>query len=99
MAKKTIIVDDLDGTENASTIHFSVDRDEYEIDLAKHNADKLREALAPFTKKATRVSGPKRPSRNGQTRSVREWAIANGLKVPARGKIPNAVQEAYDKAH
>jgi len=100
VAKRTVIVDDLDGTDNASTIRFSVDKDVWEIDLAPHNVAQLREALAPFITKAEKVSSvPRKRSRNPQSQKVREWAAANGHKVPPRGKVPAAIQDAYARAH
>ena len=30
---------------------------------------------------------------------VRAWAKANGVKVPARGAVPDAVRDAYNTAH
>ncbi|BCI84662.1 Lsr2 family protein (plasmid) [Mycolicibacterium sp. TY66] len=33
-----------------------------------------------------------------QSRAIREWAKASGIEVPARGRIPAAVVEAYNNA-
>ncbi|MEE3755253.1 histone-like nucleoid-structuring protein Lsr2 [Mycobacterium intracellulare] len=33
-----------------------------------------------------------------QSRAIREWAKANGVQVPARGRVPAAVVEAYNNA-
>jgi hypothetical protein len=42
---------------------------------------------------ATPTSGPER------TRTIREWATANGHNVSPRGRIAARVIEAYDAAH
>lgn len=31
--------------------------------------------------------------------AIRSWATANGLEISARGKIPDAVHQAFDEAH
>ncbi|MGW7450064.1 Lsr2 family DNA-binding protein [Streptomyces sp. NPDC054787] len=33
------------------------------------------------------------------TEDIRNWARANGLQVPARGRIPREVREAWEQAH
>lgn len=109
MAKQTIVrmLDDIDGTEATETITFSIDGRAYEIDLSERNAAKLRRALDPFTAKARRA-GSTPPARSmvtniaavGQSRNalIRAWAAAQGLSVPARGRIPQSVVTAYDSA-
>ena len=50
MARRTIqvLTDDLDGGEAEETVKFGLDGNQYEIDLSKKNAGKMRDALAPF---------------------------------------------------
>ena len=50
MAKQIIhkLVDDLDGGDADETVKFALDGIQYEIDLSKKNADKLRELIAPY---------------------------------------------------
>ncbi|SDH32992.1 Lsr2 family protein [Microbacterium sp. 77mftsu3.1] len=100
MAKQSITVDDIDGTQDAKTIEFAFDGDSYEIDLAAHNVNKLHDALAPFIEAArkqpkTKGARPAR-SRNTESKDVREWAAKNGHDVPARGRIPQSVMDAYN---
>jgi hypothetical protein len=110
MAKKTTItlVDDLDGSSADEQIEFSVDGRSYEIDLSEANVERLRSALAPFVS-AARRSGTKRgvasstPGRTAsdreQNQAIREWAVAQGMKVSERGRIPSNVLTAYHGAH
>jgi hypothetical protein len=111
MAKQQItrLIDDLDGEvlESGKTIHFSLEGRAYEIDLSDKNADKLREAFAPFIKAGRSIGSASRSSstRGRATKkdsrdlgAVREWAAANGYEVSARGRVPTAVLEAYDAA-
>lgn len=57
MAKKVIIVDDIDGTEGDGIVthRFSLDSDFYEIDLCPQNLLSLRAALEPFVSAGRRV--------------------------------------------
>lgn len=99
----TVLEDDIDGGEAAETVTFALDGATYEIDLNGENAAKLRSAFSSYVEQARRVSGSagraKRKSTSGPSASeIREWASAQGLDVPARGRIPASVREAYDAA-
>lgn len=111
MAKHTTVtlVDDLDGGDADEQVQFSVDGKSYEIDLSSKNARKLRDGLAPYVSAARRAGG-RSPSGGGSSnsssasdramnRSVREWAVAQGMKISERGRIPSSVLEAYRGAH
>ncbi len=57
MAKRTIhmLVDDIDGGEADETVRFAVDGLQYEIDLSKKNATKMRDALARYIEAGSKV--------------------------------------------
>ena len=112
MAKETVVklLDDLDGGVAHETVTFGLDGYMYEIDLSSKNAKKLRAELAPFVEHGSRVS-TRRPvervvarSRGrgravpeaDQNRAIREWALARGFEVAARGRIR---QEIVDEFH
>lgn len=110
MAKQTtvILVDDLDGGEAAEQVEFGVDGKSYEIDLSAANSAKLRAALAPFISAARRAGArrsaaapaPSRPASDRvQNQAIREWAVAQGMKISERGRIPSNVLEAYHSSH
>ncbi|BBG01781.1 MULTISPECIES: histone-like nucleoid-structuring protein Lsr2 [Pseudonocardia] len=113
MAQQTTItlIDDLDGSEADEQVEFAVDGRAFEIDLSAANAERLRESLAPFVAAARRAGGrrgsaPAAASSNGSSaseraanRAVREWAIAQGMKISERGRIPSSVLQAYQNAH
>jgi hypothetical protein len=50
MAQKVILIDDLDGSEGAETITYTVDGVQYEIDLSEKNAKRFRSTLEEFTR-------------------------------------------------
>jgi nucleoid-associated protein Lsr2 len=108
MAQRTIVqlTDDLDGKPipdgKGETIRFSLDRTDYEIDLADKNAKALRDTLAKYVTAARRTgagtrsgrsragSGGTRPSRDGRgydPKAVRAWAESQGIQVSQRGRV------------
>ncbi|MBF4609429.1 Lsr2 family protein [Curtobacterium sp. VKM Ac-1393] len=114
MAQKvtTHFVDDLTGDAieagTGRTVTFGFDGNHYEIDLTDDNTDALREAFSDYiaaTRKVTGRSGrttagsvPKRGN-SEELAKIREWASANGHEVSSRGRISQAVRDAYDAAH
>jgi hypothetical protein len=109
MAQKIQVVleDDLDGGSADETVVFGLDGTNYEIDLNKKNAAKLRDALAPWVAAGRRTGGSRGGGRRGRSRSarasqagdVRTWARANGYEVSERGRISAEIQAAYTAAH
>jgi hypothetical protein len=112
VAQKVVVqlVDDIDGTPieagSGSTISFGLDGASYEIDLADRNAERLREALAPYVKAGRRVGGRRSPGRGSgssapasEATAMREWARSRGMKVSERGRVGSDVVEAYRAAH
>ncbi|WP_067829108.1 histone-like nucleoid-structuring protein Lsr2 [Nocardia inohanensis] len=112
MAKKVTVtlVDDYDGESKADeTVFFSIDGNEYEIDLSIKNAGKLRESLEPWTEKARKVgrstkrkaglaAGRTRPAVDREeSTAIREWARAQGHQVSSRGRIPAEIVDAYQR--
>jgi hypothetical protein len=104
MAKKTTtqLIDDLDGTvldDDGSTVSFSVDGVDYEIDLGADHADELREAFAPYIAAGRKAAGgrrgpaPRPPSKAAtsgdaaERSEARVWLRENGHKVGDRGRI------------
>ena len=65
MAKQIIhkLVDDLDGGDADETVKFALDGVQYEIDLSKDNAAKLRDVFAPYVGAGTRVGRGRRGRR------------------------------------
>lgn len=101
MAKKKVIrlVDDLDGSAASESIEFSLDGVDYAIELSASNARRLRDSLAAYVAKATRLSGQRRTSdHEPQTAlapdrgrnpgpAIRCWARSRGEQVSERGRV------------
>lgn len=100
MAQKTITytLSDLSNEDNAVTCTFALDGQAYEIDLTDQEASDLRERLAPYVGVARKVGGRTTQRKNPQTGRIREWAEQQGLKVPARGRIPNEIVQKFQAA-
>lgn len=105
MAQRVHVVleDDIDGSTADETISFEFDGVAYEIDLNSANADKFKEAIAPWIGHARKRSKSAR-SRVARKDSVspnevREWARAQGMQVSDRGRVSATIREAYDNAH
>ncbi|WP_200306230.1 histone-like nucleoid-structuring protein Lsr2 [Streptomyces adelaidensis] len=104
MAQRVVVTlsDDIDGSEAAETIAFGLDGKSYEIDLNEANAKKLRKALAPYVDAGRKRSKSGKAYKQTQIApdpaAVRAWAQANKLDVPARGRIPKRVYEAFAEA-
>jgi hypothetical protein len=105
MAQRRLIqiFDDLEGGPADETVMFALDGKSYAIDLSAANAAQMRVKLAPFVEVARRTNG--RPSGRSVTRSlagrrqeVREWASSQGIVIAGRGRIPQSVLAAFDKA-
>ena len=103
--RETVVVtDDLDGSEGAETYTFAYRGAQYEVDLGGKNAAKLEKALSPFIQAGRKLGGSggrregaRRGGRSGTTdaAAVREWARANNIQVPDRGRIPQTVRDQY----
>ncbi|WP_371653827.1 MULTISPECIES: Lsr2 family protein [unclassified Streptomyces] len=104
MAQRVVVTlsDDLDGGDAAETVTFGLDGKAYEIDLNPANAKKLRKALAPFVEAGRKQSKSGRAFRHTAVApdpaAVRAWARSNQMEVPARGRIPKKVYEAFGAA-
>ena len=109
---RTYQVDDLDGSEDdVTTVYFSLDGANFEIDLSAANESRLRDGLARFVEAASavkpaRAGRPQRrakavapPPNRDQAQAIRDWARSNGYEVSARGRISKTIQDAFDAAH
>ncbi len=96
MASKTVLVDDLDGSErDVRTVRLSVDGTQYSLDLGPASRKLLSTALKPFLSKA-RVRAKEGESKAAQ---IRVWAKENGISVSPRGTIPADIEAQYEEAH
>src|SRR3954447_19422784 len=65
VARQFMITDDLDGSAAAQTISYTIDGQDYEIDLSEDNIQRFHEALEPFVSNSRQVQrqAPSRRSR------------------------------------
>ena len=112
--KQTItqLIDDVDGGKAEETVLFAIDGTNYEIDLSRRNAARLRDLLNGYTPYARAVRGGVQQRRRRRrraaptttsfvevdNRAVRAWAASNGIELSTRGRIPASVIEQYRAA-
>jgi len=119
MAQRTVIqlTDDLDGKPipegRGETVRFSLDRTDYEIDLAEKNAKALRNDLARYISAARRTAGGQRggagrgrgsrtstgAARDYDPKAVRAWAESQGMEVSQRGRVPADLVAKFQAAN
>src|ERR1017187_8932140 len=111
MAQKIMLIDDLDGTEGEETLLYTIDGQEYELDLSEKNADQFRTLLTPYMDKSRPVErqlvipgkSTRRRTGTGGTRDdiaqVRVWAEAQGIPISPRGRIKKETLDRYDQEH
>ena len=92
---RTYLVDDLDGSEDdVSTVTFTLDRTNYEIDLSASNADRLREKLEKFVNVASPVQPAKKAAaaRRG-AKAARTTKTAKQQSAPSGRDQTQAVRD------
>ena len=97
MAQKTVVslIDDLDGQSEADeTVEYALDGVTYEIDLAKDNAEALREVFAPYIAAARRTGGRARSGTGSRGRS----SASSGAVSNAAGRSREAMKAIRDWA-
>lgn len=109
MAKTTIVQlsDDIDGSEAVESLTFALRGVEYEIDLNAKNVTALEKALDKYVSagrrvsrgRITRATSPRRSAGAKDLTDIRAWARKQGYKVSDRGRISQAITDAYAEAH
>jgi Lsr2 len=97
MAQKTVVslIDDLDGQSEADeTVEYAIDGVTYEIDLARDNAEALREVFAPYIAAARRTGGRARSGTGSRGRS----SASGGAVANAAGRSREAMKAIRDWA-
>lgn len=111
MATRTVTlrISDISGKELADgegqTVTFSVGSDTYEMDVTDKEAGEFYDTLKKYTDVATKKAGrgvrksggTSRAS--GETKKIKEWAAAQGLDFPQRGRLPQTLIDQYHAAN
>lgn len=101
MGRKTVLLDDLDGTElpdDTQPIYLSLGRTKYALYLTESNHDKLLKAVGPFIENAETVANTPSSSTPASSKAsdadrernakIRHWAIDTGFKYEnAKGEM------------
>lgn len=106
--KITRYIDDLDGSSinegEVQIVQFSVDGDDYALDLTPAHAAEVRSVFQKYIDKAhpAESSRKRRSSKRNDpafNRKVRAWAIQQGYKVSSRGRLAADIIYAYNDAN
>jgi hypothetical protein len=97
---QTVLVDDIDGSDAIATVAFGFQGRSYELDLSAAHLEELKSALQPYIAGARRSGTQQRVTRpvaagGAAARAARQWAREQGLEVPARGRVPASIVEAW----
>jgi ATP-dependent phosphoenolpyruvate carboxykinase len=88
------LVDDLDGESADETVEFAIDGKNYEIDLSKDNAGKLRDALADYVSAARRAGGRRRGNSSSNGAGTSSASAAAGTAPKGRTAIDREQNQA-----
>lgn len=92
---EAIAASDPDAPEAAASGGEDSDEDEWEAS----GLDEFAAPTEPKPEEATPAPEPEAAPEPASAATVRAWAKASGVKVPARGAIPTDVRDAYNTAH
>ena len=104
MAKTVIttLTDDIDGgTKEVSKYRFGWLGRDYEVDLSAKNFKAFDAAIAPYLQagriqpRGTAPRTSKSTDREYHLPALRVWAASEGIELPQRGRIPQAVVAQY----
>lgn len=96
----TQVKDDLDGTPGATPRTFAIGATTYRIDLTDEHYREMIELMQPYISAASPARNRRQqvPEAIEQRKAVREWAREHHISIGERGRIPNHVLEAYERA-
>lgn len=95
--------DDLGGAGAATPLNFSIGEEKFEIHLNKRNMETFLRRMETYTSVAhtpeaeVTIRRKRNRSSDEQSKRIREWALANGYKIGAKGRIPSEITAAYLK--
>lgn len=104
-------VDEFDEKSDAEVVTFSIDGNDFEIDLSSASKQQLYRDLERYINAARRIatrSSKKLPKKTSTSRpaaepvdndAVRTWARSTGKKVSDRGRIPKDIVDEFKETH
>lgn len=96
MASKTILTDDLGGEGAATTVEFAFKGVKYTIDLNAENLNDFELELKQYIENGRVKGGTSTRRPVEESNAIRAWAEVNGYTVAPKGRIPQAVLDAYE---
>jgi hypothetical protein len=83
-------------------VSFSLDGRHFDLDLCDVDEGRFMTMITPYLAVARRAGPPRfrtrSPAERQQSAAARAWALQNGHKVPAKGRLPESVMADYEAA-
>lgn len=94
------VLSDISGEKEASTLTYSVNGQQYSIDLTEPEAKEFHEMLAPYVAVSAigKRRGPRLRSTPEETATIRAWAEQTGHNLTPAGRVPAETRLAYAEA-
>lgn len=94
------VTSDVSGETGASTVTYSVNGQQYSIDLTEPEAKEFQEILAPYIAVSAvgKRRGPRLRSTPDETAAIVKWAKSTGHTLTPAGRVPAATRQAYLEA-
>lgn len=105
MSLRTVIISDLSGEPEASTIRLGIEGQWHEVDLTTSEENELEALLQPYIEAgrhigASLVKQKVVPDTTAEEREqIRVWGREQGYEFADYGRIPKKVYNAYVAAH
>jgi hypothetical protein len=106
MVTRNLIVSDISGEPDATTVRLGLDSELRDVDLTEAERSDLDAMLRPYLAAGRRSeSAAPRSNRSvpestfAERSAIRRWGHEHGYELADRGIIPRAVYDAYQQAH
>lgn len=93
-----VLIDDIDKSPAAETLHFSVGKQQYEIDLSDEHLAEFHKDMERWISHARKVARRGRGGVSGvagDAAVIRAWAQEQGIPMSSRGRISAALRDRY----
>lgn len=94
------VTSDISGETGASTVTYSVNGQQYSIDLTEPEAKEFQELLSPYIAVSAvgKRRGPRLRSTPDETAAIRKWAKDTSHTLTPAGRVPASTRQAYLEA-
>ncbi|HET9444204.1 MAG TPA: histone-like nucleoid-structuring protein Lsr2 [Acidimicrobiales bacterium] len=110
MARNRIVVEQVlcdicgEETNEPTTVILGWGKEQWQVDLCERDNESVGRTFDSWLTNGRKVSSSRRAKKTSDAgptsnAAVREWALANGFTVGTKGRLSQAVRDAYADAH